>query len=142
VSSGKKNFRSKRFSRNMEREPRDPALRRAHSLHMDRNRFEEDDGFLETHRGTIRKASSSTKNSSGSSGAEDGTLHFTATVQGSTQPEAIGSYLARQEFGSNEGQPIGDSGYVSHGSGERNPYPKMQLPVIIAGVPHTVHVLK
>lgn len=45
---GKKNFRSKRFSRNMER---DPALRRAHSLHMDRSRsFEDADGFVETHR--------------------------------------------------------------------------------------------
>ena len=54
-------------------------------------------------------------------------------------PGGIGSYLARQEFGSNDGQaggghpgaggaaaPADSSGYVSHGSGG---YPKLQLPV-------------
>merc|ERR1719357_2380307 len=47
-------------------------------------------------------------------------------------PGGIGSYLARQEFGSTEeGQQqvntaAQDSGYVSHGSG--GAYPKLQLP--------------
>ena len=101
-------------------------------------------GFVETQRGIIRRSSYSQKQSSGSSGPDDGnnTLHFTATVSGhhsnkqedqqQQQPnsEIIGSYLARQEFGSNEGgQPIGDSGYISHSSA--GIYPKMPLPVII-----------
>ena len=100
-------------------------------------------GFVETQRGIIRRSSYSQKQSSGSSGPDDGnsTLHFTATVSGhhsnkqedQQQPpnsEIIGSYLARQEFGSNEGgQPIGDSGYISHSSA--GSYPKMPLPVII-----------
>ena len=70
-------------------------------------------GFVETQRGIIRRSSYSQKQSSGSSGPDDGnTLHFTATVSGhhsnkqEEQPpnsEIIGSYLARQEFGSNEG---------------------------------------
>ena len=133
VAEAKRNFRSKRFSRNMEREPRDPALRRAQSLHMDR-RSMENDRFVETQRGIIRRSSYSQKGqpSSGSSGPDDGTLHFTATVSGHSASHdgdsngAIGSYLARQEFGSTEGQPIGDSGYISHSSGS---YPKMPLPV-------------
>jgi hypothetical protein len=73
VSGGKKNFRSKRFSRNIEREP---AMRRAQSLHMDRSRGLVDDGFMDV-RGHQGK-----KHSSGSSGPED-TMHFTATVQSS-----------------------------------------------------------
>ena len=125
ASGGKKNFRSKRFSRNMEREP---ALRRAQSLHMDRSRFQDggDNTFVETQKGTIRRQNGGKQSGSGSSG-EDATLHFTATVEG--QSEVIGSYLSRQEFGSTEGQqPIGDSGYISHGSGASGPQ-KSQLPV-------------
>ena len=104
-------------------------------------------GFVETQRGIIRRSSYSQKQSSGSSGPDDNTLHFTATVSGhhsnkqqEEQPspppnsEIIGSYLARQEFGSNEGggQPIGDSGYISHSSAGN--YPKMPLPVIYTSV--------
>ena len=119
-ATGKKNFRSKRFSRNLEREP---AIRRAQSLHMDHRRgFEDsnfDPGFMETHRGVLQRKSSSGKpSSSGSSGPEDASLHFTATVQGQ-EVTTTGSYLARQEFG---GDPnglaaVGDSGYISHSSG-------------------------
>ena len=117
--SGKKNFRSKRFSRNLEREP---AIRRAQSLHMDRRTMEENDGFLETHRGVLRKSSigAGKPSSSGSSGQED-TLHFTATVEGQ---EVTGSYLARQEFGGNAEAglaAVGDSGYISHSSGGGGP---------------------
>ena len=116
--SGKKNFRSKRFSRNLEREP---AIRRAQSLHMDRRTMEENDGFLETHRGVLRKSSMGGKpSSSGSSGQED-TLHFTATVEGQ---EVTGSYLARQEFGGTAEAglaAVGDSGYISHSSGGGGP---------------------
>ena len=79
VSGGKKNFRSKRFSRNIEREP---AMRRAQSLHMDRSRGLVDDGFMDV-RGHQGK-----KHSSGSSGPED-TMHFTATVQSSQQVSFI-----------------------------------------------------
>ena len=118
MASGKKNFRSKRFSRNLEREP---AIRRAQSLHMDRRTMEENDGFLETHRGVLRKASMGGKpSSSGSSGQED-TLHFTATVEGQ---EVTGSYLARQEFGGTTEAglaAVGDSGYISHSSGGGGP---------------------
>lgn len=105
---GKRNFRSKRFSRNLEREP---ALRRAQSLHMDRRGLEED--FVD-HRGSlIRKSSANKQHSSGSS--ED-TMHFTATVHSSANQEMLGSHLARQEFGGNH-EGIGDSGYMSHSSG-------------------------
>eukprot|EP00095_Tigriopus_kingsejongensis_P009844 maker-scaffold21_size687808-snap-gene-5.36 protein:Tk09844 transcript:maker-scaffold21_size687808-snap-gene-5.36-mRNA-1 annotation:"ring finger protein 31" len=52
----------------------------------------------------------------------------TTNVREIEGPGGIGSYLARQEFGSNEGQAPGDSGYVSHGSGAGGGYPKMQLP--------------
>ena len=105
--AGKRNFRSKRFSRNLEREP---ALRRSHSLHAERVRDDDWAG------GRPRRASESSN--------ED--------VQSESKgPGGIGSYLARQEFGSNEGQPPTsnaqqDSGYVSHGSG--GGYPKLQLP--------------
>ena len=69
------------------------------------------------------------------SSSEDAQLHYTAKigVEASKGPGGIGSYLARQEFGSNEGQTQTsgnqDSGYVSHGSA--GGYPKMQLPVFI-----------
>ena len=104
---------------------------------MDRRNVD-DEGFVETQRGIIRRGSYSSQQkqpSSGSSGPDDGTLHFTATVSGHSQQqnpdfqqnsEVIGSYLARQEFGSSEVQPMGDSGYISHSSGS---YPKMPLPV-------------
>lgn len=98
---GKRNFRSKRFSRNLEREP---AMRRAQSLHMDRRGMEEDMTLLR------RPAK---QHSSGSSGPEDA-MHFTATVHTSGPQEMTGSYLARQEFG---GEGMGDSGYMSHSSG-------------------------
>ena len=63
---------------------------------------------------------------------EDAPLHFTAKIEaGSKGPGGIGSYLAKQEFGSEDGQPPApgaqDSGYLSHSSG--GGYPKMQLPV-------------
>ena len=76
VSGGKRNFRSKRFSRNIEREP---AMRRAQSLHMDRSRGLDEDAFVD-----IRGGHQSKQHSSGSSGPED-TMHFTATVQSSQQ---------------------------------------------------------
>ena len=68
------------------------------------------------------------------SSSEDAPLHYTAKIEAATKsPGGIGSYLAKQEFGSHEVQPQQgtgnqDSGYVSHGSG--GGYPKMQLPVI------------
>lgn len=105
---GKRNFRSKRFSRNLEREP---ALRRAQSLHMDRRGLEED--FVDHRASLIRKSSANKQHSSGSS--ED-TMHFTATVHSSANQEMLGSHLARQEFGGNH-EGIGDSGYMSHSSG-------------------------
>lgn len=66
------------------------------------------------------------------SSSEDTPLHYTAKIEAASKgPGGIGSHLAKQEFGSNEGQPQTsgnqDSGYVSHGSG--GGYPKMQLPV-------------
>ena len=66
------------------------------------------------------------------SSSEDTPLHYTAKIEAASKgPGGIGSYLAKQEFGSNEGQTQTsgnqDSGYVSHGSG--GGYPKMQLPV-------------
>ena len=64
------------------------------------------------------------------SSSEDAPLHYTAKIEAASRgPGGIGSYLAKQEFGSNEGQTqtTQDSGYVSHGSG--GGYPKMQLPV-------------
>ena len=112
VSGGKRNFRSKRFSRNIEREP---AMRRAQSLHMDRSRGIDEDAFVD-----IRGGHQSKQHSSGSSGPED-TMHFTATVQSSQQQqqqeqnELVGSYLARQEFSGNP-EGMGDSGYMSHNS--------------------------
>ena len=124
-ATGKKNFRSKRFSRNLEREP---AIRRAQSLHMDHRRgFEDNDpAFMETHRGVLQRKSSSSMrgkpSSSGSSGPEDA-LHFTATVEGQ-EVTTTGSYLARQEFGGHASSQdpnglaaVGDSGYISHSSG-------------------------
>ena len=60
-------------------------------------------------------------------------------------PGGIGSYLARQEFGSTEGQQqvntaAQDSGYVSHGSG--GAYPKLQLPVSLQLHPPFFQILK
>ena len=56
-------------------------------------------------------------------------VHFTSTVTSSTRgPGGVGSYLARQEFGSSEVPGPGpgpDSGYVSHGSG--GGYPKLLM---------------
>ena len=90
--SGKKNFRSKRFSRNIEREP---AMRRAQSLHMDRSRGLVDDGFMDV-RGHQGK-----KNSSGSSGPED-TMHFTATVQSSQQVSFYFRFLFLRKSGKSQ----------------------------------------
>ena len=90
--SGKKNFRSKRFSRNIEREP---AMRRAQSLHMDRSRGLVDDGFMDA-RGHQGK-----KNSSGSSGPED-TMHFTATVQSSQQVSFYFRFLFLRKSGKSQ----------------------------------------
>ena len=66
------------------------------------------------------------------SSSEEAPLHYTAKIEAASKgPGGIGSYLAKQEFGSADGQPPvpgnPDSGYVSHGSG--GAYPKMQLPV-------------
>ena len=56
-------------------------------------------------------------------------VHFTSTVTSTTRgPGGVGSYLARQEFGSSEVPGPGpgpDSGYVSHGSG--GGYPKLLM---------------
>merc|ERR1719474_111654 len=143
---GKRNFRSKRFSRNLEREP---ALKRAQSFHMDQRM--DGDSWLDQQRRTFYRATS--KNSvasehfgpsgggiTDSSDVEDAghpshTAHFTSTVTSSTRgPGGIGSYLSRREFGSNDGQPdrtdrvdraAPESGYVSHSSG--GGYPKLQM---------------
>ena len=107
-------------------------------MHMERPREDDPSHWVETHSGTISKNGRSQKQHHSESSSEDAQpIHFTATVEGETRgPGGIGSYLARQEFGSNDGQPSsnangqpqpGDSGYVSHGSGGH--YPKMQLPV-------------
>jgi hypothetical protein len=122
---GKRSFRSKRFSRNLEREP---ALKRAQSCHMDQR--EDGDLWLDSQRRTFQRATS--KNSVNSehfgprsdSSENDEPTHFTSTVTSTTRgPGGVGSYLARQEFGSSEVQPGPDSGYVSHSSG--GGYPKL-----------------
>merc|ERR1719347_1869281 len=124
---GKRSFRSKRFSRNLEQ----PALKRAQSFHMDQR--EDGDLWLDSQRRAFQRATS--KNSinsehfgagrSDSSDTEEPT-HFTSTVTSTTRgPGGVGSYLARQEFGSSEVQPGPDSGYVSHSSG--GGYPKLLL---------------
>ena len=91
-------------------------MRRAQSLHMDRSRGLDEDGFMDM------RGHQSKQHSSGSSGPED-TMHFTATVKSSQQQqqqqqqnELVGSYLARQEFSVNP-EAMGDSGYMSHSSG-------------------------
>merc|ERR1719195_2002417 len=127
---GKKNFRSKRFSRNIDREP---ALKRAQSFHMDQR--DDSDLWHDSQRRPFARATS--KNSinsehfvprSDSSDVEE-PVHFTSTVTSSTRgPGGVGSYLARQEFGSCEVPGPGpgpDSGYVSHGSG--GGYPKLLM---------------
>merc|ERR1719225_157646 len=124
---GKKNFRSKRFSRNIDREP---ALKRAQSFHMDQR--DDSDLWHDSQRRPFHRATS--KNSinsehfglrSDSSDVEE-PVHFTSTVTSSTRgPGGVGSYLSRQEFGSSEVQPGPDSGYVSHGSG--GGYPKLLM---------------
>merc|ERR1719225_1963819 len=124
---GKKNFRSKRFSRNIDREP---ALKRAQSFHMDQR--DDSDLWHDSQRRPFARATS--KNSinsehfalrSDSSDVEE-PVHFTSTVTSTTRgPGGVGSYLARQEFGSSEVQPGPDSGYVSHSSG--GGYPKLLL---------------
>lgn len=143
VAGGKRSFRSKRFSRNLESRdlggPRGPGadlggtgMKRAQSFHMDQR--EDGDSWLDNHRRTFQRANSKTSLTSELFGggrlsdtdsADDG-LHFTSTVTSSTRgPGGVGSYLARQEFGSSEVQPGPDSGYVSHSSG--GGYPKLQV---------------
>merc|ERR1712106_512261 len=122
---GKKSFRSKRFSRNLEREP---ALKRTQSSHMDQR----DDGesWLDSQRRTFQRATSKhSVNSehfaarSDSSDPEEPT-HFTSTVTSSTRgPGGVGSYIARREFGSSEVHQGPDGGYFSHSSG--GGYPKL-----------------
>merc|ERR1719209_1856423 len=135
---GKRSFRSKRFSRNLDPARGDPAgtgMRRAQSFHIDQR--EDNDSWLDSQRRSFQRANS--KNSltsemfggrlSDSESGEEGP-HFTSTVTSSTRgPGGVGSYLARQEFGSSEvaGQPGPDSGYVSHSSG--GGYPKLQVPI-------------
>ena len=51
---GKKNFRSKRFSRNLERDAKDPTARRSHSLHVERT-VENNNRWVELHTGMIKK---------------------------------------------------------------------------------------
>jgi len=122
---GKRSFRSKRFSRNLDREP---SLKRAQSFHMDQR--EDGDLWLDSQRRTFQRATS--KNSINSehfgvrsdSSDNEEPVHFTSTVTSTTRgPGGVGSYLARQEFGSSEVQPGPDSGYVSHSSG--GGYPKL-----------------
>ena len=67
------------------------------------------------------------------SSSEEAPLHYTAKIEAASKgPGGIGSYLAKQEFGSADGQPPvpgnPDSGYVSNISSGGG-YPKMQLPV-------------
>ncbi len=52
---GKKNFRSKRFSRNLERDVKDPSARRSHSLHIERTKDDDRDHWVEMHSGLIKK---------------------------------------------------------------------------------------
>ena len=65
----------------------------------------------------------------------DEPVHFTSTVTSSTRgPGGVGSYLARQEFGSSDVQQPGpDSGYVSHGSG--GGYPKLLMQPVSSHLP-------
>merc|ERR1719400_2365338 len=136
---GKRSFRSKRFSRNLDPSSRGEqagtGMRRAQSFHIDQR--EDNDSWLDSQRRSFQRANS--KNSltsemfggrlSDSDSGEEGP-HFTSTVTSSTRgPGGVGSYLARQEFGSSEvaGQPGPDSGYVSHSSG--GGYPKLQVPM-------------
>ena len=94
---GKRSFRSKRFSRNLEREP---ALKRAQSFHMDQR--DDGDSWLDSQRRTFQRATSKhSVNSehfparSDSSDHEEPT-HFTSTVTSSTRgPGGVGSYIAR-----------------------------------------------
>ena len=94
---GKRSFRSKRFSRNLEREP---ALKRAQSFHMDQR--DDGDSWLDSQRRTFQRATSKhSVNSehfaarSDSSDPEEPT-HFTSTVTSSTRgPGGVGSYIAR-----------------------------------------------
>ena len=132
AEAGKRNFRSKRFSRNMERPGgQEPPLRRSHSLHGQqrlrdiRDDDVDDDEAMDWPRRRRRPSESSDA------------AAVSAEATAAKGPGGIGSYLARQEFGSNDGQaggghpggaaaPADSSGYVSHGSGG---YPKLQLPV-------------
>lgn len=127
--AGKKNFRSKRFSRNLE----PVGLKRAQSFHMDQR--QDGDLWLDAQRRhfyrTNSRSSLHSEQLMGGPGVSDSSeveepLHFTSTVTSSTRgPGGIGSYLARREFGSSEVQPGPDSGYVSHSSG--GGYPKLQV---------------
>ena len=94
---GKRSFRSKRFSRNLDREP---SLKRAQSFHMDQR--EDGDLWLDSQRRTFQRATS--KNSINSehfgvrsdSSDNEEPVHFTSTVTSTTRgPGGVGSYLAR-----------------------------------------------
>jgi len=127
---GKKNFRSKRFSRNIDREP--GALKRAQSFHMDQRDDSElwhDNQRRPFHRATSKNSIMSEHFGHRSDSSDEEPIHFTSTVTSSTRgpgSQLTGSYLARQEFGSSDVQQPGpDSGYVSHGSG--GGYPKLLM---------------
>ena len=142
--TGRRNFRSKRFSRNMERDNGSvgggPGLRRAHSLHMERrtsmssrdhHREQDEDEEDWVAKANGRMVGGQSESSTSEDQQQSYTAQVTATSTTNVQgPGGIGSYLSRREFGSNEGsgQPQADSGYQSHGSGA-GAYPKMQLPV-------------
>ena len=94
---GKRSFRSKRFSRNLEREP---ALKRAQSFHMDQKA--DADLWLDTQRRTFQRATSKHSVNSehivarSDSSEDDEPTHFTSTVHSSTSgPGGVGSYIAR-----------------------------------------------
>ncbi|XP_059093166.1 uncharacterized protein LOC131888343 isoform X2 [Tigriopus californicus] len=130
--TGKRNFRSKRFSKNLE-----PIVGR-----RSQSRSRGENGHDQPGNEWIRERSASMGRipmNSESSTSEDAVPRVKGTPQplihsqgpgkkGVPGPGGIGSYLSRQEFGSTEeGQAQGDSGYVSHGSGTGG-YPKQQLP--------------
>merc|ERR1719244_542571 len=117
---GKRSFRSKRFSRNLERGPEGQmggvgGLKRAQSFHMDQR--EDGDMWLDSQRRAYQRGGMSGRSSvagslgvgragSDSSDPEDSPgPHFTSVVTSSRG--VTGSHLARREFGSSEVGVVG-----------------------------------
>ncbi|XP_040575747.1 uncharacterized protein [Lepeophtheirus salmonis] len=123
VSLGRRNFRSKRFSRDAHRDPSLPRGRLYGTGEGEEEGEQNEDSWDKkgSHRSDgLKKVESN----------EDEGLHFTATIEqqeGAGPPGGIGSYLSRREFGSNDANGMPDSGYVSHSSGGGS-YTKLQLP--------------